>query len=385
MIPLVWLAFHMARAQPISAQPESPPSTAPGEPVTEPGRTSSDVDIDALLEAELNDRAGPSDDPDIPEGDVVSSGVGADRDQPMPWAVGVRPEEQDRARALFGEANRLVQIASVAAAVGKYKQALRYWDHPMIRYNLATVLTEMERLIEAYEHIVLALRHGEEPLGAANYKRAVRDHRALKARLVSVAIRCAHDGVQITLNDKSILDGPGQAGELIRPGEHKLVVKRGESTVAMSKYPFWPDRHYDIHVDPVRVTRRHWRRWIPWAVLGAGAGLSMAGGFLHWRAERNFDAFDDKIGQLCPDGCKPDMVPSDVDALENRAEIQNRSAGVLYVLGGGLATTGAVLLYFNRPRRIGRDAFEIRERPFDVRIAPVASARVLGITAGGTF
>ena len=326
-------------------------------------------------------------DPDAKDPDVIDPGAGANSDagsvtvnpsdsghQPR-WAVGVLPEKQERAQMLYREANELVAIASVTAAVAKYREALRYWDHPMIRYNLAVVLLERERPIEAYEHLVAALRYGPDPLGPANYKRATRDHRALQARLVSLAIRCSLPGVEISLDGRTVLSKPGQATQLAQPGQHELLVKSSAATVTAT-YPLWPDRHYDIAIDPSRAIKRRWQRWIPWAVTGAGVGLSLLGGAFHWRASDNFAAFDAIIREQCGDGCGPGGLPEDAVDLESRAMLQNRLAGGFLVVGTSVVLTGAILVFLNRSRRVDSDAFEVIEKPFAQTLrAPAAAER----------
>ena len=396
------LAAAPARAQP---DPNPPTVPAPGDPSGEqPAEAEPNEPVFPLAD-EDKDGASPNagDVGDIDMGDIDMSDIdvseadaGEDRAdpgnvmanpdevaRPMPWADGVPPEKQERASMLYKEANKLVEITSVAAAVEKYRQALVYWDHPMIRYNLAVVLMEMERPIEAYEHIVAALRFGVPPLGPANHKRAMRDRRALQARLVSVVVRCARPGVEISLNGQMVLQGPGEKDLLIKPGQHQLLAKGGGFATVITSHPLWPDRHYDIAVDPEQAIKRRWTPLVPWTVLGTGLGLSAVGGLLHWRARQNFEDFDRQIATRCPDGC--DEVPDDLTGAQSRAKTQNRAAGVLYVLGGGMAVTGAVLWFLNRPRKVDREAFEVGERAFDVAVAPIVSEDAIGLTAAGSF
>jgi len=289
------------------------------------------------------------------------------------WNDGTSPERQDRARKLYREANKLVEVAALVQAVRTYKQALAHWDHPKIRYNLAVVLMETGQPIEAYENILIALRHGVEGLGPDNHKRAMTDRRVLQAGLVSVSIRSQQSDVQVTLDGKSVASTPDQARALIRPGEHQLLAQGGGYGTITFDYPFWPDRHYDITVDPSRGIQRYWRQWIPWSVLGAGVALSSMGGAFHWRARSNFNEFDARAIEACRDGCPPGTEPPELTSLENRARIQGRVAAVLYAVGAAATVSGISLLIVNRPRRVHRDAFDIREGPFDITIAPVVS------------
>lgn len=319
-------------------------------------------------------------------GSVVT--VPDDGDESGSWNDGTSPERQDRAQSLYDEANKLVEVASVAAAIGKYKEALSHWDHPKIRYNLAVLLMETGKQVEAYGHIVAALRHGVVALGPANHKRAMTDRRVLQAGLVSLSIRSQQPDVEVSLDGEAVVDTSGQVRSLIRPGEHQLLIRGGGYGTIAAEYPFWPDRHYDITVDPASGIKRYWRGWIPWSVLGTGVVLSSVGGLLHWRAQSNFNEFDDKVIERCRDGCPPGAQPAELESLENRAETQGRFAAALYAVGGVAAVSGIALIIANRPRRVHEDAFHIREAPFDVTVAPAVSrggVSGISIQATGSF
>ncbi|MEM9492429.1 MAG: hypothetical protein AAGC55_25000, partial [Myxococcota bacterium] len=188
-----------------------------------------------------------------------------------PWADGVSAQQQTRARSLYDRANELFEESDLQRAVETYREALQHWDHPMIRYNLAVVLTELEQPVPAYKHIEAALRYGAEPFQDSRaYKRALKDRRALQARLVALTIRCDAPGVEINLNSDTVLTEPGVEERLIVPGDFQLIVRSRDSATLLQKVSLFGDRRYRVTIDPRRAVVRRWSRWLPWSVLGAG-------------------------------------------------------------------------------------------------------------------
>ena len=62
-----------------------------------------------------------------------------------PWAANVAEDAQKQAMQLFEEGNKLFEDSQHAAALAKYREALKVWDHPAIRYNAAVALINLDR------------------------------------------------------------------------------------------------------------------------------------------------------------------------------------------------------------------------------------------------
>ena len=80
-----------------------------------------------------------------------------------PWAEGVPEDARRQALGLFEEGNKLFESSEHAAALAKYREALKVWDHPAIRYNAAVALINLDQPLAANENLELALRYGEAP------------------------------------------------------------------------------------------------------------------------------------------------------------------------------------------------------------------------------
>src|ERR1700704_3159630 len=82
-----------------------------------------------------------------------------------PWAAGVTPAAQHTALDLYQAGNTYFEQAQYKDALVKYELALQSWDHPQIHYNAAVCLINLDRPVEAYDHLLAAMRFGLAPLG----------------------------------------------------------------------------------------------------------------------------------------------------------------------------------------------------------------------------
>src|SRR5690349_6782060 len=76
-----------------------------------------------------------------------------------PWAQGVPEAKQKQATALFKEGNALLRDSFFKQAVDKYREAITYWDHPAIHYNLAIALINLDQPLEVYASLQKALKY----------------------------------------------------------------------------------------------------------------------------------------------------------------------------------------------------------------------------------
>src|SRR3954447_1752127 len=78
-----------------------------------------------------------------------------------PWAEGVSPEHQTEAFRIFKDGNALFAESQHAAALVKYRDALKLWDPPAIRYNAAVALINLDQPLAADVELDAAMRFGE--------------------------------------------------------------------------------------------------------------------------------------------------------------------------------------------------------------------------------
>jgi hypothetical protein len=307
-----------------------------------------------------------------------------------PWNRGVSAERRRAARALFLEGNRLFRVPLFAKAAEKYVVALGQWKHPAFYFNLALAQLNLGNEVEAHDSLQHALAHGQEPLGAAQFREAQRQLRELKRQLGQIRVTCYTEGAEVTLDGVTLFIGPGSYQGWVKAKAHELTAKKAGYLSEARRVTVASGQLQDLELKLVTLTEatdtgRRWAAWRPWAVVAAGGAIAAAGGALHALASRNFNAHDDEFLQLpCvtePDptspGCAPDRVPPDLNARLRLARRQQAIAVGGYIAGGSLIATGVVLLYLNRPRLTEQEA--TRSPAGRVAVAPAVSADLLGI------
>ncbi len=298
--------------------------------------------------------------------------------QVPPWAKGVTEEQKQRAKELHQQGIKAAKELFYSDALKHYLAALKYWDHPMIRYNTAFVLIKLSRIIEAREHLLQAIRHGEAPLGAEVLQNALTRLELVNKQLAEVEIRSDDAHIEITLDGEPILKGDGKATKIVTPGNHQLVAKTPSLPTLVYRVPIWADQRHTITVDPARALTRRWDSWKPWFVFGAGGVVLGGGGLLYWRAQSNFNEYDRLVLETCPDGCAEAELSDKAKSLRRWATWQNRFAGVFYTIGALTLLSGTAMLVWNRPRQVDDNAFGVEVTPL---LSPVGG----GITASGRF
>lgn len=271
------------------------------------------------------------------------------------WSKGVPEEARRAADALFKEGNRLLKESIVIAAAAKYREALTHWDHPNIHYNLALALMNLDQPVETREHLVAAMRYGPEPLERERYEHARNYLGLLEKQLARIQVRCDVPGARVELDGQTLFVPPGTFEGHVRAGRHTLVASKeglvtnqsvrdfAGGTAAVIDLPLKTEREL------TRSTRR-WAAWVPWSVVGAGAGVVIAGGALQYGAAQKVDWIDSQAAVVCPG---PAGCPTEPPALaEERKESERMetAAVVAYAVGGAAVATGAVLAYLNRAR-----------------------------------
>jgi tetratricopeptide (TPR) repeat protein len=302
-----------------------------------------------------------------------------------PWARGVSERDQARAQALFDAGNELLEDNLFAQALELYDQALERWDHPGIRYNVAVALINLERPIEAYQHLQGALRYGDTALEPELVFQARSYERLLEGQIVRLTVECTQPEVTVLLDGRDVLACPGERDLLLLPGEHQLTAFRsGYLTREMSLVlPGGEARRVPVELmtlDQATVEHRRWDPWKPWAVVGGGVAVAAAGLGFELRARATYQSYDNAIAILCaPVPCADEDLPDVVTAARSRARLQHRIGVGLLATGGAAAAAGVVMAFINRPvrERLGYDDLPA--------LAPVVTGDGLGVAASWSF
>jgi hypothetical protein len=299
---------------------------------------------------------------------TVATMAFAQSEPERPWARGVPKERQTVALQLFRDGNAKLRDALYRAAREKYAEALKAWDHPAIHYNLSLTLMNLDQPVEAYEHLLLALKFGAAPLDAEKMDQALRYKGLVEKQLTKLSVTCDLEGATVRVDGNQLFVGPGRWDGMVRAGPHQIVATRdGYVPVERAEVLVGGDAKQLAltlyRTEDLTEYRRLWPAAIPWVVL-IGGGVVIGGSVaLHAQAKGAFDAYDKGVtGCAQPEtlGCVP---RTDLAGLRTQGQTLQTLAFIGYVLGGAAAVTGGVLAYLNRPL------------PF-IRTVDVAGARV---------
>jgi hypothetical protein len=286
---------------------------------------------------------------------VARAQVAAPDRADRPWAKGVPADAQKDALVLFEEANKLFENSAHAAALAKYREALKIWDHPAIRYNAAVALINLDQPLAANENLELALRHGEAPFNPETYQQAMTYRKLLRGQLAELKVACTETGTDVALDGTRLFVAPGEAARWLLPGAHQLVARKAgflTETRSLSLLPGKPAVEtltlQELGSRPTRTVRR-WATWKPWSVVGGGALLALAGVPVLLDVKSNLDAYDAGVQSACPSGCRSGSIPQAVLDARDRGHTENLVAISLFALGGAIAATGVALVILNQP------------------------------------
>ncbi len=268
-----------------------------------------------------------------------------------PWAEGVSPENQQKALKLFREGNALLKDSVFGQAAVKYREALEYWDHPAIHYNMVLALLNMDRPVEVLQHLEKAMAYGPDPIDPEKYEQAKNYKRLTESQLTHLIVRCELEGAVISMDGQELFIAPGQYEGFVRPGPHSIVAKKegymnneiSPALVAGGKAEY--DMVLILAADAVEY-RRRWAVWKPWTVFGAGIVVAGVGAALHLSGRAAISDYDNQVNEAGASGV-------DIDKLESQKNsgLRNQKIGVaMYGVGGAAIAAGATLLVLNRAR-----------------------------------
>jgi hypothetical protein len=402
-------------AQPKKAPRRKPPVTAPRPSDKQPAPTPSAPDA-APAPAPAGDRGLPAlPDAKSPAAPGTPAGAAADpkaptKPAPMKTDEKVGPNEglqanagykkvsrsdEECALAAFHQGNDLLNNGLFPQAVGRYREALRCWDHPAIHYNLALALINLDQPIEVFEHVNEAIKYGSDPVGQDKFDHAKEYLKLVAGQLADIEVSCNKPGAKISVDGKEVFVAPGSFKAKVRVGKHTFYGDK-EGYNARVTAPFiGPGETFRIElklytVEELTRYRRKWdRTWMPYTVIGAGALVGIVGGIFELSARSSYDDFDKGVAR-----CNTPAMGCDTAKNANLLEMRDsgntkRTIGYVgYGVAGAAIVTGAVLAWLNR-----RTPYQIRADDLDeekaerngIAVAPIVSPELTGAMVQGHF
>jgi hypothetical protein len=286
---------------------------------------------------------------------VILGLAGPLRAQEKPWAKGVSEEAKAKAQAELEKGNELFLKGKHREALARYRAAIKHWDHPAIRFNIVRALINIDKPVEAYANLELALKYGKAPHEEQIYQEAMNYKRLLLGQIAEIEVSCTQAGVAITVDGQQFLSCPGTKSTRFRPGSHEIVGKKKGHLTETKRIVAFPGKKEPVAIklmtiEDATITKRRWARWKPWAVTGAGALVAGIGGLLQLKAKSDFDQYGEEIAACGESGCLPSELSQSTRDLESRARLENRIAVGSMIVGGLTVAAGLTAVFLNRPR-----------------------------------
>ncbi len=250
------------------------------------------------------------------------------------------------ARALFAAGNQRFENNELTRAVELYRSALALWDRPIIHFNLAVALIELDRAREAVVHLERALQGpdelGERTAEARNYLRL------LRSRLSTLVVRCAA-GARCAVDGEDV--EPSSPVLLLEAGSHLVVGHRPGFETWSQTVVLEPGQEQAVDVDVERPRVGVVRRWspvLPWLTVGGGLVVAIGGGVALVDGNARMDRANEELRRRCATPCLG--VPDDLARSVDRAQRMQRLGAVAIAAGSAVTITGLALIYLNQPR-----------------------------------
>ena len=294
---------------------------------------------------------------------ALACAAGVAHAQDKPWAAGVSAENQAKALDIYKRANSAFEQAQYKDALAEYEQALVLWDHPAIRYNAAVCLINLDRPVEAYEHLLAALRFGEPPLGRELHSQGVSYRKLLEKQVAELEVACEEPDAKVSLDGKQLFVAPSKAKKFVTTGqEHQLVAEKQGYQTKTETIRLAPGKHTLVLVmekleAPGRYERR-WNKWTPRAIAIAGGVIAAFGGLMYWQSSSHYADFDALVERDCPIdpmnpmACTEDMLKPDTKSARSSAQREAIFAYSGLAVGGAALAVGVTMVFLNQPRLV---------------------------------
>jgi hypothetical protein len=294
----------------------------------------------------------------------------------QPWAQGITEAQKAEAQKQLEAGNKLFLAQNYKEALTKYETAIKSWDHPAIRFNMVRCLIQLDRPVDAFDSLQLALKYGAAPLEEAVYTEALSYQKLLANEIATLEVACSEAGARVTLDGQPLMTCPGREKRRISPGSHGVVaIKDGFLTKELEVVVVGGKAEVvELKMTPLagaaRIAHR-WPTWIPWVVFGGSLMVTGVGGLIKYSAASKMDDFDKDIGTQCAvSGCDlEDPMYADLKAKHDDAKFQDKIAITVLSVGAVGAIGGGIMLFMNRGRTVYDNEVEKRgPSPGNVRL-----------------
>jgi tetratricopeptide (TPR) repeat protein len=304
----------------------------------------------------------------------------------------VTPEEQKKAELAFRAGGKYLNDGLFPQAVEYYREALTYWDHPAIHYNLALALINLDQPIEVHEELNKAIEFGPDPITPERHAHAKDYLKLVEGQLGNIEVSCDKVGAKVAVDGKDVFVAPGKYTAKVRVGKHTFFADK-EGYNARVTAPFiGPGETFRIELklytddERRRYTRKWQNTWFPYAIVGAGAAIGLGAGGIMLSAQSSYDQFNTAVARCNTDaaGCEIAANPG-ITNLRQSGDTKRSVSYVGYGVAGAAVATGAVLIWLNRRQAYYLTPEQLESEPSSTAIAPIISPEMTGALVQGHF
>jgi tetratricopeptide (TPR) repeat protein len=262
----------------------------------------------------------------------------------------------DPADDLLAQGSRLyTEEADYDGALQRFQESYRRRPSWKALSGMALVYQQQGRYVDAIDTYERLIAEFGPTLTDAKLT-SVRKHLAeLEQRVGVLLLNIAQPNTVVYVDGHEVGHGPGEVRVRVLPGPHTVVATLERHETMTRRVEAQPGLAHPVDVrlgaERVKVVVRRPRlgrplpTWLPWATMGSGALLGLAGGGLHYWAQRDFDAFDAKVAREVQLGMPPGQVD---ESLKRSGEMKQVNAIALYAVGGAAVATGLLMLLANQ-------------------------------------
>jgi hypothetical protein len=405
------LGAGVVSAQPKRTPKKKPPATAPK---SDPQPTPATPTDPAPTTSPAAPTATPGTPAPLPAAPSTAPTTGA-RNKPAPMKTdekagtnealhknagykNVSAKDEQCALASFHQGNDLLNNGLFPQSVARYREALRCWDHPAIHYNLALALINLDQPIEVFDQLNEAIKYGSDPVGQDKFDHAKEYLKLVAGQLADVEVSCDKPGAKVALDGKEVFVAPGSHKAKVRVGKHTFYGEKQGYNARVTAPFIGSGETFRIELklytaeELTRYSRRWNASWMPYAVIGGGAALALAGGVFELSAQSSYKDYDAGVARCNTPtaGCDPSKNTNLVD-MRNSGDTKRTIGYVGYGIGGAAIVTGAVLALLNRrqPYQIRPEDLEEgkaeQDKTHSVSLAPIVSPGMTGALVQGHF
>ena len=271
-----------------------------------------------------------------------------------PWAKGVSAADQKTALDLYEAGNKFFDDADYKSALEKYEIALKSWPHPLIYFNAAVCLYNLEQYLKAADYLDKARAFGDAPFDKKTLKQLTDYKTLVSAHVTELEVACKQTDVKITLDGEVLMTTcPANATRRVEVEKDHAIIgeKPGFETQKIGPIHLGPGEKKTITIELQPKGKgklvRHWNKFLPWTVVGAGVVFASVGAAEMHAGNALIGSYNNDFSEYCRMGC---ILDPSITARASDGKSKFEIGEGLAIAGGVVTAAGVAMIWLNQPR-----------------------------------